>query len=50
MPIYTSRNPKRILEARAVFTYFIKERFMKRIEQLDIHEFYDWNPEYVEDK
>ncbi len=49
MPIYTSRDPSRITIARLVFTFFIKERYMKRIDALHVNMRYDWDPSFVED-
>jgi hypothetical protein len=49
MPVFTSRDPAHIAQGRAIFTYFVKIRLMKKLDALHNNSRFDWDPEFVED-
>jgi diketogulonate reductase-like aldo/keto reductase len=49
MPVFTSRDAAHIAQGRAIFTYFVKIRLMKKLDALNSNSRFDWDPEFVED-
>ena len=49
MPIVTSRDAAHIAEIRAVFTFFLRDRYVKRLNAVHLGIRYDWDPSMVED-